>query len=512
MLNEIYGKICAGQDIRANLIELKLQLKSPKNQAEFRKICRDNYDVIMRLLVHEDAKVRKNAAAILGSLQVQEAVDVLMDAYLEEEKLFVRSDYVSALAELDCGEYLDVFHKRQDELAAYDAPENEKKHVQEELRAIRELLLRKEGVKKHTFTGFYRPNEVILTTLPVFRDVLAEAVTSKKTLLKAGVKTVVNDMHELLGIRTWNEMLFPLNCGKLFPDPEKIAAALAASDLMMILDENHSSSGHPEKNSSNCGARDNDREAVQNAPYYFRVGVTGSMTAEERSNLTKKTASAIEEASGQRLINNVSHYEIELRLIPDKDGLLTPYLKLYTIPDQRFRYRKQHVAASMKPYLAAGLLALAKPYLRDYAQVLDPFCGVGTLLVERRFVAPVRNSYGIDTFGEAIEKARTNTRTAGLQINYINRDYFDFEHDYLFDEIITDMPAGSADKEELDQLYRRFLEKSAEVLVENGRVICYSREMGLIKKHLRLNRQFRLLKEFCISQKNGTYLFIMEKN
>lgn len=132
----------------------------------------------------------------------------------------------------------------------------------------------------------------------------------------------------------------------------------------------------------------------------------------------------------------------------------------------------------MKPTMAAGLLALAKPYLKEHAQILDPFCGVGTLLIERRFLVPARNAYGIDSFGEAVEKARVNSKIAGMQINYINRDYFDFVHDYKFDEIVTDLPAGNLTKPELDVLYRRFFEKSDEVLTEDGRMILFLQRDG----------------------------------
>ena len=42
-------------------------------------------------------------------------------------------------------------------------------------------------------------------------------------------------------------------------------------------------------------------------------------------------------------------------------------------------------------------------------------------------------------------------------------------------------------------------------------MIFFSREMGLVKKQLRLHPQFRLVQEFCIQEKNGSYLFIIEK-
>ena len=62
------------------------------------------------------------------------------------------------------------------------------------------------------------------------------------------------------------------------------------------------------------------------------------------------------------------------------------------------------------------------------------------MLIERDRLVPAREMYGIDIFGEAIVKARENTQAAGTRVWYINRDFFDFTHDYKFDEIITDMP------------------------------------------------------------------------
>lgn len=490
MLNELYDKICSGQDLRASLIELKMQLKTEEGRRQFCRICGENYDVIMKCLAEEDPKVRKNAAAILGLLKVPEAVDVLMDAYLDEDKLFVRPEYIKAMAGLDCGEYLEDFRQRLEELSACEAPENEKKHVREEMQALQELLLQKGEWRKHSFSGYERQNEVILTVLPAFRDLLAESVSSKKKLLTSGIRTVTGDIGGLLQNRLWQEMLFVIHgSGEPEADPEMLAEWLEASDLMRILENNHSGGG----------------------PWYFRIGIPGQKTGKNIGDFVKAAALVLESASGRKLVNSPSHYETEIRLIRKKEGGFLPLLKLFTLPDHRFAYRRYTVAAGMKPSLAAGLLALAKPYLREYAQVLDPFCGAGTLLMERRFLMPVRNLYGLDIFGEAVEKARANAAIAGFQANYINRDYFDFTHSYLFDEIITDMPSGTGKREETDLLYRRFFEKSAELLSDRGRIVMYSGEMGLVKKYLRLQGRFRLLKEFCILEKRGMYLFVLEK-
>ncbi len=473
-VREIYEKIRAGEDLRANLIELKRQLGEEETREAFRAACGDNYDVIMKCLAAADPKARKNAADILGILKVQEAADVLMDAYREEETLYVRPDYVTALAALDCSAFLEELRQRLDMLRACAVPENEKKHVQAEIRALQELLLAKEGVKKHSFTGYNRSNETLLTTLPAFREILAADLPFRTTVRPGGVALTISEMNVALESRYWQEMLFVVHDG---------------ADLLTILRENHRGAD----------------------PYYFRVGVTGAADRKAGSLLAKQAARAIEAAMGGSLINSASHYEAEIRLAMDPEGGVTPYLKLFTLPDTRFRYRRYSVAAGMKPFVAAGLIGLSKPYFRDHAQILDPFCGVGTLLIERRFAGPVRSAYGTDTFGEAIDKARRNARIAGVPVNFINRDFFSFTHDYLFDEILTDLPERIGDREETDAFYGAFLVKSAELLSEKGRVFCYTAETGMLKKHLRLCGRFRLLAEFPILSRGGTALFILER-
>ena len=94
-----------------------------------------------------------------------------------------------------------------------------------------------------------------------------------------------------------------------------------------------------------------------------------------------------------------------------------------------------------------------------------------------------------------------------MKINYINRDYFDFEHSYKFDEIITDMP--DLKPEETENLYRKFFEKSRKHLSENGIMILYSREKNLIKKYLRLNQEYKLLREFVFNSKDDRSVFVI---
>lgn len=491
MIHNIYDALLKKENIRESLILLKQLLKESDKYSEFKKLTKGNYDFLMKLLVEDDPKIRKNAAGILGNLHCQEALEILLDAYEEEETLFVKADYVKAMAQLDCREYLDVFQEHLQDLIQKDVPENEKKHTQAEIRELQHLLLAHGGYKRHVFNGYNRMNEVILTTMKAFFDVTAAQIINAPVAKSGmGVRTKTCNLDSIMQIRTFKEVLFVIHVKNYLPaQPKQAAEMLAASDMMETIIQNHSQGG----------------------PFCFRIGINGTMPLDQRSIFTKKMAAELEVLTERKLMNSTSHYEVEIRLIQTKEGTFYPVLKFYTLEDHRFDYRRYTISTGMQPYIAAGMLKLAEPYVREHAQILDPLCGAGTFLIERNYQKAARDSYGIDIFGEAIEKARVNTKIANMHINYINRDFRDFKHEYLFDEILTDMPEkGALSYEELDSIYRKFFERAEELLKSGGMILLYASEMGFVKKQLRLRERFKLLKEYCISEKQKKYLFIIK--
>ena len=134
------------------------------------------------------------------------------------------------------------------------------------------------------------------------------------------------------------------------------------------------------------------------------------------------------------------------------------------------------------------------------------------MLIERSKAVPAGTMYGIDIFGEAIEKARENTKRADEQVYYINKDFFTFEHEYLFDEIITNMPQAAAEgRDELRRLYRAFFEKAGVHLKMDGMMILYSTEPGLVSDMLGANPIYRLLKRFLLNEKSKTTVFVIQR-
>ena len=337
------------------------------------------------------------------------------------------------------------------------------------------------------------PHEMLLLTNREQREVtlsevkeIGASVQRKAELHPLGVLVFSKEVTPFTKLRTYRELLFPIHTSERIPAmPHRAAELLWHSDLYGFLTECHEG----------------------DAPFFFRLEVK---SAEPKTEFVKKLGASLEKKSDWKLANSTTDYEIEIRLIEAKDGSFVPFLKLYSMKMKRFAYRKNAIAMSIHPATAAMLMYLAKPYLKENAQILDPCCGVGTMLIERDILVPAREKYGIDIFGDAIDMARENAALAGEKINFIHRDYFDFKHDYKFDEIVTNMPVkGKKAKEDMDAFYARFFEKSKSLLAEDGIIIMYSNEVGFVKKQLRLQPCYRLIQEYTIRKKDSYCLFII---
>ncbi len=488
-MEQLLEAIKKNSDVRNNLIELRRRLKEPGQMEKFLSLLEPMEVCFQRLLRQEDPKVRKNAALLIGDLQQEDLLMDLYQAYENEATLFVRSSYLKAMLKIDVTPVLDGLKRRQEAMERQEPGQEEQKHYREELSLLRQVLSQYQKKEVHAFTGFGEAYDVVLTTNPMQREITARQIKKGQTALwPFGLRVRGGDLKELQKIRTYQELLFVLRLSRVEEDPVRAAESLASSGLWQLLQKAH-------------------KRAEQ---FYFRITIVGPMTLEERSNYCKKCSFALEGLMGKRLRNDPSDYEIEIRLMERRDGTFLPLVKLHTLKDTRFSYRKYSLPVSIKPSGAALVAALASPWMKKGGQVLDPFCGVGTMLIERDKAKEAGPMYGIDTFGEAIKGARENTYLAGKEINYIHRDFFDFTHGYLFDEIITNMPVrGKRTKEEQEAFYRNFFRKAKEVLKPNGIMVLHSNEKGYIRKEIRLQEAWKLINEYNLDEKEGISVYII---
>lgn len=505
MITELYEKLRQDTDMRQNLIAVKELLRGKDGARERDALvsyCGGDFSVLLACLSAEDAKARKNAALIIGELSVPKLLMPLWEAYGAEQTRFVRSAHLTALKNYDYTQLLPQLKDALKRVGEEEASEENRKHLQEERMLLRGLISAKEDVKPHRYAGDALVNELVLTTNRNHKHVLlAELGACRKKELAAGVMVQIRDASRLYGLRTFEEMFFVLPGCKTVPaDPAEAAKALVKGGLAAYLKERHKENG---------------------APFFFRIELRGTMTLEKRGAFVRRMAAVLEEESGGVLANVTDGYEVELRLIETKEQSFRVLLKLFTLKDYRFAYRKKTIAAGMRPFLAAFCMALAggegdgdgQPFFRENAQVLDPFCGAGTMLVERAKYGPVKQMFGLDVLEEAVLAARENTQLADERANYVHRDFFTFRREEAFDEIVTDMPFTVSEheerKRETEELYRRFFLRAPEFLKEDGVMLLLTHDRGLVKKYGQ--EPFLCLKEFELSMKEGSYLFLMRK-
>jgi tRNA G10 N-methylase Trm11 len=490
MIRDTFENILQQKEVRQNLSLLRAELKEGSNRTALLYQIGADYTIFDKLLEHEDAKVRKNTALIIGELAIPSFLDKLYAAYLKEEQLFAKSSYLVALKELDYGDLIPDMKDRLAILSKEELKDSNKKHINEEMRILTQLILAKEGVKQHPFVGYEIPSELVLLTNRNFKDLtLMQLKDIKAKDFNAGIMLKTHNLREVLSIRTYTELLFILEDIKVCAKGVKEAAkAIAESSLLEFMEKRHEGT----------------------APFYFRIELRSKLELDKKSAFTKRLASEIERLSNRKLINTTSNYEFELRMIENKEGNFNILVKLYTLKDERFSYRKKSIATSIQPVNAALIAALAKKYLVEQAQVLDPFCGVGTMLIERSQLLRTNTMYGLDVYSDAINKAKENTEAAHAIVHYINRDFFDFKHEYLFDEIFTNMPRamGHKEEDEIYTLYQKFFTKAPEHLENGGVMILYSHNREYVKKLVN-SKLYRLLQEYEISKKEGAYLFVI---
>lgn len=490
MVKEYYSRICAGDDVRANLIALRDELKTEEGKRELAYEMKGQFAPFDQLLSDPDPKVRKNAALILGKMESEDVLPILFAAYRKEETRFIRADYLKAASELDYSGYLKELEERFRVLKMTEVEPQELKHRACELRILQSMILKYQKKTRHKWIGQHAKTDVILVTNRCQRQATADQIRKGKlTMLAGGVKVSDADVKELLAVRTWSEMLFPLNAGVLHKEePQEVGRMLAGPVL--------------ERLSSLYSGPD---------PFLYRIELKGKMEPEKKGGYIRKISDALEQAADGALINSVTGYEVEIRLLEKKDGTYAAMLKLYTALDKRFAYRKEHIAASIHPVNAALTVYLAQPYLKEGAQVLDPFCGVGTMLIERQKVVKAGAMYGIDVFGEAIEKARRNTDRDGSRIYYINKNFFDFEHEYRFDEILTNMPqaTGTKTKQEIRELYQGLFDKAPSLLADEAVLILHASQPQFAREAVKENRSYQIVRDEVLNEKNGTSVLVI---
>ncbi|MFA4931980.1 MAG: methyltransferase [Caldisericia bacterium] len=455
-------------EVRRSSVYLLGKLVSRKQEASSEIL-----DTLHHALRDEDPKVCKNSAVVLGSLRMSQSVEHLKSALIVEKVEWVRSSLILALGAIggkDVAEFL----------ASY------KFEYESEKEALRKAIDR--VVEQKTTLQFVQnlgePVPIELWTFkglePVLEQEAEEKLGLKLQRIADGIlHTESKDVYSLFLLRTFSELLIPLGVANIHSIED------ISEKTTQLLFNNHTIDKISTLHKGDVGH------------IRYRLEVRGEAIKHYvRRRIISETQEYIDTHSSA-FINSPSNYDIELRLVM-KGNTLEVLWKPFTIPDTRFSYRIHDVPASIDPVAAAGIMRFLKSNSSSQHRVIDPFCGSGTLLIERAFAKKYEELVGVDISQEAIQVAKANIIASGIQnIKLINDDMRNvLHHEHRrFHEIISNMPFGirTGSHETNVKLYRDFFNMIPRILEENGLAILYTQEVSLTTALFRTSGNLRLL-------------------
>jgi tRNA (guanine6-N2)-methyltransferase len=155
------------------------------------------------------------------------------------------------------------------------------------------------------------------------------------------------------------------------------------------------------------------------------------------------------------------------------------------LSDDRMRHREYktaHRPASLRASSAAALAWLSEP--REDDVVLDPFCGAGTILIERAHMGRYSMLLGSDRDSAALAAARVNV---GVRYKPIQLENWDAGAlplgDASVDKIVTNLPWGLryGSHGENRKLYPLWFREFARVLKSGGILVMLTAEWRLMR-------------------------------
>ena len=202
-----------------------------------------------------------------------------------------------------------------------------------------------------------------------------------------------------------------------------------------------------------------------------------------------------------RLVDDHAQLEIWVNLLGSR---LVCGIRL-TDRSMRHRFNKPvELKAALRPSVAAAMIHLTQP--QDDDIFLDPMCGSGTLLMERRYAGVYDQMLGGDIVFNNIRATRQNVEAlrkeppSNFYLLHTNATQLPLTAGSIT-KVATNLPFGKqiGSPKALKKLYPAFFRELERVLGENGRAVVLSSEYDLVKDSVRKCPGLEILTGYSIA-------------
>ena len=428
------------------------------NQEKYEKL-------ILEFLTSQDAKIRKYAYIICGNLPTKKLYSYLLEQIEKEKTYLTLPSLMLSLVGKDCELLLQRIEKEKNDIAP---------KLYQEIVGNYNKVLPQEYDRCTTFNFDTLP--CILQTQKCYEDYIIKELKSYKVQkLKCGIK-----LQEI------TPQIY-----------QNIAKRRDIYSLSLLLEQNTDLTL-----CLNNGLKLLDK-VIGKGNFAYRISC-------QNKELNSSILKAIKTIDLTNLSNSANNYSISVEIIENnKEFLMLACLESCKV---KFTYRQGFLPASINPVTANIICKIANYYNPNAKVVADTFCGTATMLVERKFVKEDITLIGSDISQIAIDKAKTNLKSANINAKLIKCDIANFKEKNI-DEIISNLPYGLRVGSHNDnfKIYKDLVKVLKNSLKVGGYGFLYTADKKLLKNLIRQNK-LTLVEELPFIS-GGLYcsLFIVKK-
>ena len=159
-------------------------------------------------------------------------------------------------------------------------------------------------------------------------------------------------------------------------------------------------------------------------------------------------------------------------------------------------YKQEHRPASLRPTMAAAMVALSEPRSND--RFCDPMCGAGTILAERAQMGPYRDILGGEFDAPTLTAAQANLASVHELHGQPVLQLWDAcalpLRPRSLTAVVSNLPFGKqiGSPETNLTLYARFFDELIRVLTPGGRAVLLTSEKDLMRKLIHQHAELAL--------------------